>query len=86
MERVGLMCDEGSWRERLQLAVRNLEQEPHAGGENLSGPWANLDPLAGVGWEPDSGSGDSSKPRLQDFVELLGPCTKHEIALVEPGS
>src|SRR6266513_1345786 len=69
-----------AWRNRLELAVRYLEEQPHAGGENFAGPLADLDPLAGIGRKPDSGRGDSSQPRLQDLVELLGFGTEHEIA------
>jgi hypothetical protein len=72
-----------AWRNRLELAVRYLEEQPHAGGENFAGPLADLDPLAGIGRKPDSGRGDSSQPRLQDLVELLGSGTEHEIAFFE---
>ena len=76
-------ADRIAWREGLKLAVRDLEQEPHAGGENLAGPWANLDPLAGIGRKPDAGSGDSTKLRVQDLVDLLSGGPKYEITFFE---
>jgi hypothetical protein len=74
------------WRDRLKLAVGDLEEESHARGYNLACCFPDLDPLAGVTRKPNSGRRNSSQPRLRDLVDLLSSGTEHEIAVFKSRS
>jgi hypothetical protein len=74
-----------AWRQLLELAIRDLEDEPSAGGWNLAAAFLDLDALTSVRRKEYPDARYSGQLGLEDLVELFGASAEHQVSIVESG-